>query len=386
MQFSQTPNSFIKEESWWQRYTSQSHQLFFSMAIVFSIFIMFLSFLILKGQLSLEFSLIHGFGLNYAVFTNAFLGFLITVIPKYNAHPEIKKSEYLMPWVLFEVSILLTLFLNAFIGKILVAFSMFYFSYIFYKIIRNSKAHDKKDSILINMIFLFGALLLIFEALFNVNLSYIVFYSYLLAMVFIVALRMVPMFYFNVTGIKPWIKPKYTRESVVALLFILGVSVQFDLVVVSILSSFIAFIFFTYIVLKLNIYKKTPAIMRILSFAFIHIPLGFFVLFTESLFELETLKLSFHIFALGFITTMLIGFGSRVTLGHAIPAQPIHADNITVALFVFTQIVVLLRILSSLSFIASSNFSMNLLYISSFAWVVLFVLWTLKYGKILLRL
>ena len=126
--------------------------------------------------------------------------------------------------------------------------------------------------------------------------------------------------------------------------------------------------------------------MSILSFAFIYIPLGFFVLFTETLFELETLKLSFHIFALGFITTMLIGFGSRVTLGHAIPAQPIQADKIIIALFVFTQIVLLLRVLSSLSFMASSSFSMNLLYISFIAWIVLFVLWTLRYGRILLRI
>lgn len=385
MKFSQNKNAFIPKQSWWERYTSQSHQLFFSSAIVFSIFIMLLTFLSLKGIISIDFSLIHSFGLNYAVFTNAFLGFLVTVIPKYNAHPEIKKDEYLIPWALFQIFVFITIFVSAMLGKILIAFVMMYFSYIFYKIIKNSKATDRKDSILINSIFIIGALILLIEAFTSISLSYLSFYAYLFAMVIIVALRMVPMFYFNVTGIRPWVKPKYTREAIVVLLFLLGVSVQFNLILFSIIISFFCLVLFTYIVLKLNVYKKTPAIMSVLSFAFLYLPIGFLVLFFESLFELSTLKLSFHIFAIGFITTLLIGFGSRVTLGHAVPAQTIYADRLTTALFVFTQIVLLLRVVASLSFMMDYTIFVNLLYVSSFAWIVLFVVWTFRYGKILLR-
>lgn len=385
MKFSQNKNAFIPKQSWWERYTSQSHQLFFSSAIVFSIFIMLLTFLSLKGIISIDFSLIHSFGLNYAVFTNAFLGFLVTVIPKYNAHPEIKKDEYLISWALFQIFVFITIFVSAMLGKILIAFVMMYFSYIFYKIIKNSKATDRKDSILINSIFIIGALILLIEAFTSISLSYLSFYAYLFAMVIIVALRMVPMFYFNVTGIRPWVKPKYTREAIVVLLFLLGVSVQFNLILFSIIVSFFCLVLFTYIVLKLNVYKKTPAIMSVLSFAFLYLPIGFLVLFFESLFELSTLKLSFHIFAIGFITTLLIGFGSRVTLGHAVPAQTIYADRLTTALFVFTQIVLLLRVVASVSFMMDYTIFVNLLYVSSFAWIVLFVVWTFRYGKILLR-
>ncbi len=385
MQFSQAPNFIPNNQTWWQRFKSQPHQLFFSVAIFFSIFIMTLTLFILMGKSNLEFSIIHSFGLNYAVFTNAFLGFLITVMPKYNGTTQIKENKYLLPWVIFQVAVLVTLFVNDFIGKLLLSFVMFYFFIEFYKIIKNSNAFEKTDSIIINTLFAFGAILLLLEAFLSVNLSYIIFYGYLLNTVFIVALRMVPMFYFNITGVKPWIKPKFLREFAAILFVLIGVSSQFELNILLKVVSLISLIFFSYIIVKLDFYKKTPAILSILTYSFFWLLLGFISLTVESFLELTSFKLSLHIFAVGYILTLLIGFGSRVTLGHAVPAQPIKADKITVYLFFFTQIVALLRIGSSLGFLANMNFFMNLLYISSVAWIVLFVLWSSRYAKILLR-
>ena len=56
---------------------------------------MILSTIILMFKTDLDFTLIHSFGLIYALFTNAFLGFLITVIPKYNAVLEIESKKYI---------------------------------------------------------------------------------------------------------------------------------------------------------------------------------------------------------------------------------------------------------------------------------------------------
>ncbi|MGM0519087.1 MAG: NnrS family protein [Campylobacterota bacterium] len=385
MQFSQTPDFTVNNKTWWQKFKSQPHQLFFISAIFFSILIMSMTLFILSGNFNLEFSIVHSFGLNYAVFTNAFLGFLITVMPKYNGTPQIEENKYILPWVLFQIAILITLFINELVGKALLAFVMFYFSILFFKIIKNSNAFEKTDSIIINTVFTFGASLLLVEAFTSINLSYIVFYGYLLNTVFIVALRMVPMFYFNITGVKPWKKPKFLRESAAILFVLIGVASQFELNFLLKIVSFISLVLFSYIIVKLNFYKKTPAILSVATYSFFWLLLGFIVLFIESFLELESLKLSMHIFAVGYITTLLIGLGSRVSLGHAVPAQPIKADKITVYLFLFTQMVVLLRIGASLGFIANISFFMNLLYISSIAWVLLFILWSLRYAKILLR-
>jgi uncharacterized protein involved in response to NO len=145
-------------------------------------------------------------------------------------------------------------------------------------------------------------------------------------------------------------------------------------------------LYFGYIVINFNIYKKTPPILSILVLAFIWLEIGFVSLFIESIFEITSLKLSLHIFAIGFVTNLLIGFGSRVVMGHAVPTQKIFADKITVFLFVFTQIIVLTRVLSSIFFLNDLNIFMDLLYVSAALWIILFILWTLRYGKTLLRL
>ena len=145
-------------------------------------------------------------------------------------------------------------------------------------------------------------------------------------------------------------------------------------------------VFFGYIVFKLNIYKKTPAIISILVLSFIWFEIGFIILFIESIFNLYSLKLALHIFALGFVTTLLIGFGSRVVMGHAIPAQRIVADKLTIFIFVLTQIVVLSRITASILFLENSNIFMGFLHLSSMLWIVLFLIWSFRYARTLLRI
>ncbi len=387
MNFSTNPNNFFVpiEEKWWDRFSSQAHQLYFTSAIFFAITIMVLTFISFLGKIPLEFSLIHGFGLNYAVLTNAFLGFLITVIPKYNASEVISKNSYLIPWFTYQIGVILSLIGFSILGKIIVSFTMLYFVKTFYEIIKKGKIPNKKDSIFINLVFLFGAIFLLLEVIFQTNLSLLIFFAYLICLVFLVALRMVPAFYSAYMQIAQWEKPRYIREISITIFFILGLSLEFELQIVKIVTFF-AMIFFGYIVFKLNIYKKTPAIISILVLSFIWFEIGFIVLFIESIFNLYSLKLALHIFALGFITTLLIGFGSRVVMGHAIPAQKIVADKLTIFIFVLTQIVVISRITASFLFLSDSNIFMGFLHLSSMLWIVLFLIWSFRYTRTLLRI
>jgi uncharacterized protein involved in response to NO len=386
MQFSTTIPQYQEKNSWWQRFISQPHQLFFSSALFFAIFIMLLTLCSLTGILNLDFSLIHGFGFNYALFTNAFLGFLITVIPKYNATQAINKDKYLNPWILYQIGIFITLFINITLGKILISFVLFYFVKLFYETIKRGKASVKTDSIYINFILFLGALMLLIEAVSSLNLSELIFFCFLISMVFIIALKMIPAFYFGYTGISPWQRPKYIPFISITLIFLTGISMQFELDLLLKTVSLLSSVFFGYVLFKLNLFKKTPAILSILVLGLVWFELAYISLFLESLFLNYTFKLSFHIFAIGFMTTLLIGFGSRVIRGHAVPAQTIQADKITKALFVFTQLVLLTRIFASISFIAESSFFTYLLNLSSIFWILLFVIWTLRYAKTLLRI
>jgi uncharacterized protein involved in response to NO len=197
--------------------------------------------------------------------------------------------------------------------------------------------------------------------------------------------RMLPVFYSNLMRTQLWEKPKYLVEISSILFLSIGIALQFDLVLFLKLSSFIAMLYFGYIIINLNIYQKTPPILSILVFSFIWLELGFISLFLESIFEIQSLKLSLHIFALGFVTNLLIGFGSRVIMGHAVPSEKIFADKITIFLFILTQVIIISRLFASILFMNNSSFFMELLYISGTLWIILFILWSLRYGKTLLR-
>ena len=388
MQFSTNQNGFTPkiEEIWWDRFTSQSHQLYFTSSIFFAIVVMILTFVSFLGKLHLDFSLIHGFGLNYAVFTNAFLGFLITVIPKFNGSKVISKEKYLKPWFIFQGGIVLSFFGASFLGKLLVSFVMLYFVKVFYETIKEGKASYKKDSIFLNLVFLFGAIFLLIEVLFQTNLSLLIFFGYLISLVFLVAQRMIPAFYGSYMKVMAWEKPKYIREISVMLFLGLGIALEFELLLILKLISFVAMLFFGYIVMNLNIYKKTPAIISILVVSFIWLEVGFIALFLESIYEVYSLKLALHIFALGFVATLLIGFGSRVVMGHAVPAQQIVADKITKFIFVLTQVLVVSRICASILFLNDSTVYMGILHLSSWLWIVMFIIWTIRYAKTLIRI
>ncbi|MCD4758642.1 MAG: NnrS family protein [Arcobacteraceae bacterium] len=385
MTFHTQKNHIPIKQPWIEKFTSQPHQLFFTSSVLFAIMVMVLTILSLNGTITSEFTTIHSFGLIYAVFTNAFIGFLITVIPKYTHSKIIDKKHYLLPWIILQISMITTLIGFETIGKITLSLTLFYINFIFYQTIKKGTSIAKKESIVLNFLLFIGAVLLLCEILFVQNLSQLIFFAYLLALVFTVAQKMIPAFYSGQMSMPLWKKPKYLLEVAILLLFSLGIAVQFEMILFFKLSAFLSMIYFGYIVLNLNIYKKTPPILAILVLSFIWLEIGFVFLFIESIFEVYSLKLSLHIFAIGFVTNLLIGFGSRVVMGHAVPAQKIFADKITIFLFLLTQILVLSRVLASLFFVLESDIFMNILYFSSFIWIVLFIIWTLRYGKILLR-
>jgi uncharacterized protein involved in response to NO len=123
----------------------------------------------------------------------------------------------------------------------------------------------------------------------------------------------------------------------------------------------------------------------ILHISLFWIPISFLLSGLSNIFTLidstNFLFLDIHTVVLGFIFTILIGFGTRVTLGHS--GNEIKADKLTVMLFYWTQVVVAMRILTSLAL--SSGWSFFVFFdISVTVWLVMFGLWARRFFGILI--
>jgi uncharacterized protein involved in response to NO len=79
---------------------------------------------------------------------------------------------------------------------------------------------------------------------------------------------------------------------------------------------------------------------------------------------------------------VLIGFGTRVVLGHS--GQTPHADKIAIAMFIFIQLIVLVRLFASFSL----NFSLDYIFWinhSALLLVLALLAWSVKYLGILIK-
>ncbi len=129
---------------------------------------------------------------------------------------------------------------------------------------------------------------------------------------------------------------------------------------------------------------KSPAIVWILHLALFWLPLGLFLGALGQIIEyfahISLLFMGMHMLVLGFLTTVLIGFGTRVTLGHS--GQPPHADILAIWLFWWTQVVIISRVALSIDngFGGAHPWIFDL---TVTAWIILFCVWGWRYGRIL---
>jgi uncharacterized protein involved in response to NO len=204
---------------------------------------------------------------------------------------------------------------------------------------------------------------------------------YLIFLTFSVAQRMIPFF-----------SHSYAQKSenfikVVFLLFLLKtIFSSFNFAIAQIIVDILlaSYLLREFIHWKLPVFTS-PAILWVLHLGLFWLPTALFISAITSIAELfldtSFLFLSVHILAIGFVTTILIGFGTRVTLGHS--GQTPHADNFATKIFWFVQVVVILRVLYSINI--AFGWGANFLFDISFtAWLLLFLIWSARYGKVLL--
>ncbi len=372
-------------------FLSQPHQPFFSLAIVNAVIMMLLFLLSHKGILVLSMNpfSFHAYSLIFTVFTPFFLGFLLTTFPRFSQVPAIEKALYtriffilLSGIVLFVIGAFTSIMISA-LGGVVILGAQLYTAMIFYNIYQASPQKDKHDQFWILMSWAEGIIAnVLFIATFfslipaNILSHSIGIYLYLIMMALSVGQRMVP-FFSHVM-----IERNATLLKTMFALFALYILAHFFELKIGFIFLLIAGALMMKEVLRWNLpFKQADTVLWILHLAIFWLPtaliIGGISEVAGVIFEKDFLSLSIHLVVLGFLTTIMIGFGTRVTLGHS--GNQMHIDKVTKILFYLTQIVVYFRALYSFS-------GSNMLFdITATLWMVLFVAWSVKYLPVLVK-
>jgi len=375
-------------------FLSQPHQPFFVLGILNAFIMMLLFALSYKGILSLEIDArtFHVYSLVYLVFTNLFTGFLFTTFPRFNQAQVIEKKYYTNVFainalgsLLFIIAIFISqLFvvgamLVILVGEILIVKKL-------HQIYKEGMAPDKTDSfwILSASYFGLGANLLFILSEFTPALQdvaiNIAFYLYLIFLAFSVGQRMIPFFSHSFAQKNEnFVKIVFTLFIFKSIFSTSGITIG-EIIIDLLLAVYMAKEFLRWELHPFN----SPAILWVLHLALAWLPMAFLLsaisLIAELVLGTSFYFLNIHLLAIGFLTTVLVGFGTRVTLGHS--GQPPHGDALATKIFIFIQFVVLARVLFSIN--VAFGWGLDFLFDISFSlWLILFLVWGGRYFKTL---
>ena len=373
---------------------SQPHQPFFVLAFVNAILSMFIFMLLFKGLVASEILTLnyHAYSFIFLMFTPAFLAFLFTTFPRFSATEPIEKENYMLVFraflggsLLFQLGTLFSTLLFT-LGMLLTFVAHTRSTYILYAIYQTSKMTEKEDQawILISMVFGLLAHLIFIISIWMPSIHAfsieIAIYLYLFILIFTVAQRMIP--FFSNTPIEKH------KERLKVIIGLLGLHVILEMIQNN--SSFLVDFLLAYLIGK-ELYRwKLPfpnpnPLIWVLHIALYWVPVAFMIEGFTNIIALSSganfLSLGLHTLVLGFFLTVLIGFGTRVTLGHS--GNMMHADKLTTILFYWTQIVVVTRIFTS--FAVANNWDFIVFFdLSITVWVVLFALWGNRFFPVLI--
>ncbi|MCK9257204.1 MAG: NnrS family protein [Sulfurospirillaceae bacterium] len=370
------------------------HRLFFFGGIVQTLFLIALLLFQygFSASLNISTTFYHVYGMSFGAFTQFFVGFLLTVFPRYLARPNPPKSSYLLAGVGINIGAL-SLFIAAFSSNIFlwIAFVLIFISYVklFWELVKiqlESKVENKTDTtwLLISFGFgLFGQILLILSNFYNFEIlaTGVTFYLYLFFVVMTVSQKMIPFFAANVMQNYTMKKSKYFLHILFFALITKVLLLEFGFN--SLLADLVIFITITYELVKWRLpFKGSPAILWVLFLSIWWSSVGFLLFVIDGF--LKLFGSSFHLgdaplhaLALGYFTTVLVGFGTRVLLGHS-GREPV-ADKYTAIIFYLIQVMTLIRISADVF----NGFYLHAIVLAVIFWFLVFGWWSGRFGKIL---
>jgi len=363
------------------------HRLFFFAGVVQGLFFISLLGLGYTGLIVLPLStgIYHVYALAYAVFTQFFIGFLLTTFPRYLSRPNASKESYTPIAGLINAGAILMVPISYITSQavlipmllIFVGYAKFYLILVDFQ--QKSKVSSKTDTAWMLSAFAFGGfgqllfMLDLFVPLYPLALG-VTFYMYLFLLIMIVSQKMIP--FFTANRIAGYVVTK-SRFFIPLLALFLGLKVVLETFHLSSLlanAALFGLIFVELLRWKLP-FRKAPPILWVLFLALWWAPIGFGLWVLEAIFpHISFEKVAFHALALGYFTTVFIGFGTRIILGHS--GRTPSADGYATALFVLIQLMVLTRLLAG--FLGGVGY-VHLIVTSAGLWIVIFGLWSKRY-------
>ena len=391
---------------WYKKFSSQPHQPFFTSGILFLILFMMLFSASYLNILVLDDSVLsfHAYPMVFVIFIQFFLGFLYVVFPRFLIQAEIPIKDYMNQFILYFISSL-GIFLSiiffskiTFIFQIMMLFAQFLSFKLLYSIHKKSIVKVKDDTKWVLISFIAG---LFFHALFIFSTSIFSFsselsrlainggfYLFIFMVIFVISQRMIPFFTTAKAANYVANKSKNLLTIVFSLLAFKVFLLSFDNVKINLLADIPLFIMITRELIKWKLpFFKVPAIMWVLYLGLYWIPFAFFISIIQGVMafynpEIIFEKVVIHAMALGYFLTVLIGFGTRVILGHS--GTTPHANNFAIFIFIAVQFISLLRIFTSFSL----NFSLDYIFLLNTTSILLIlglIVWSSRYITILLK-
>ncbi|BBG65536.1 NnrS protein [Hydrogenimonas sp.] len=387
---------------WYKKFSSQPHQPFFAAGFTLFIFFITLLLLLYTGTMPIDSSVfkLHAYPMIFLVFIQFFLGFLFVVFPRFLMQALIQPAVYMRHFYLFASGSVLyiagLLFFEPLlpIAALTILAAQINSFALLLSIYRKSIVKDKYDTRWILIAFGCGIAANIVAVIYLIAPDYpilqksavnIGFYLFLFLLIFTVSQRMIP--HFTEVKVEGY-RVKKSRNLMEILFALLLLKLSFTLsgaVEYEFAADIPLLIFFVreFLLWKLPV-SKVPPIIWVLYLSLAWIPAAFAISAAESLtifFDGTVLfeKAALHAIAVGYFLTVLIGFATRVVLGHS--GRVPTADRTAVAIFFFAQVAALSRVAAAFSL----NFGgyTTMIAVSAALTLALLLAWCLKYFRIL---
>lgn len=393
-----TPVNPVSKQTY---FLSQPHQPFFVFGIVWALLSMVMFVLSHRGLLSLTIpeNVFHLYTLAFMVFIQFFHGFLFTTFPRFCTSMSIPRDVYTRIVWLYQIGG--TIFIigslihlgAALAGMAILLFAQSMAVYTLRWVYRTGQASIKEDpkwiliahyiALTLHLVWWLNTFLeLLGESTLWMHLyTPVIVNLFFIFLTFAVAQRMIPFFSHSMVQKSPYFVPIVFSALVTKTLF----AVAGWLLAEAFLSMLLAG-YFAYEFLRWKLHPFTaPAILWILHLALFWLPLGLVIgaitQIIEAFYGIDFLFAGVHLLLLGFLTTILIGFGTRVTLGHS--GQPPHADRFAITIFIWTQVVVMSRFAYSVQ--SALGADMEWLFdMASAGWILLFIMWSTRFAETLI--
>ncbi len=386
--------------------SSKPYKLFFLGGVFNAMLFMALLLLpylnVLYPQVAL--SLYHAYALIFAVFTQFFTGFLFTMFPRFLSTPAVERHRYVRIFLLLNAAAV-TFALAAFVAKPLAAAAAVGLFAAYVLICRELMAQNAQSEVLnrrdtnwILALFAVGALsnglflLALFDSGFPLAARWAVqigFFLYLFMVVLTLSQKMIPFFTENkVAGYRA----NVGRYLLPLVFLLLAVKVVLTSLALDRYGFAVDFLLFALTARELIRWRlplfQVDAMLWVLYLSLLWVPVGFLLFFLDSLGQFLAVgegiifeRVHLHVLALGYFTTIFVGFGSRIVLGHA--GEKPRADAFTIGLFVLVQVLVMVRVAAGLSLNADARLYVDLIIASVLLWLLLFGLWVKRYLRLL---